>query len=132
MAKEWLFYIHRCGRVQKDKRGCQHYGSSFCRNCQLVHIREYAGGLTPEQQERLRIISTPSQPQTPHPNVPANQTWPQHQNVNIDGKIEIFVNACGQCGQAFTVNVKNLEVKEHRVNVICPKCGFWQDTHTDK
>ena len=63
-----------------------------------------------------------------HP--PANQSWPDFDNVNT-GDIEIFVNACRECGQAFSINVKDTSSGSHRITVICPHCGVRQKAHID-
>jgi DNA-directed RNA polymerase subunit RPC12/RpoP len=50
--------------------------------------------------------------------------------VHIDGLV-IFVNKCTNCGDAFSVNVKDLDSGKHTTTVCCPYCGVWQTTHSD-
>ncbi len=44
-------------------------------------------------------------------------------SVYIDGDLHIFTSRCNDCGEAWSVNVKDLKSKGHTTTIICPKCG---------
>ncbi len=55
----------------------------------------------------------------------------QKRSVYIDGNLHIFVNKCRSCGDAFSINVKDLTTGGHRTTIVCPFCGVKEDFHTD-